>query len=159
MKPEVLIQQLKSTREWFDRSTRCLTEDDSAFAPSEGMFTTAQQVAHVAWTVNWFLDGAFRNAEGFDLDFDKEKAALAKVTSLAEARGQVEQAFADAEEEIGKRSAAELAEPLPPGPVMGGAPRGTIVGAIGDHTSHHRGALTVYSRLRGHTPPMPYMEM
>lgn len=157
MQPESLIQQLNSTREWFDRSTRCLTEDDSTFAPAEGMMTAAQQVAHVAWTVNWFLDGAFRNRNGFDLDFDKEKKALAEVTSLAEARRQVEQAFADAEKEIGSRSAAELAQPLPPGPVMGGAPRAAIVGAIGDHTSHHRGALTVYSRLRGHTPTMPYM--
>lgn len=157
MQPQELIQQLKSTRTWLDRSTSCLTEDDSGFAPSEGMMTAAQQMAHVAWTVNWFLDGAFRNADGFDLDFSKEKAALTKVTSLAEARRMVEDAFADAEKEIGARSAEELAAPLPAGPVMGGAPRGSIVGAIGDHTSHHRGALTVYSRLRGHTPPMPYM--
>jgi uncharacterized damage-inducible protein DinB len=49
--------------------------------------------------------------------------------------------------------------PLPPGPVMGGMPRMAIVGAIQDHTAHHRGALTVYSRLCGHTPAMPYMEM
>ena len=46
---------------------------------------------------------------------------------------------------------------LPEGPVMGGQPRFTIFGAITDHTTHHRGALTVYSRLRGHVPAMPYM--
>ena len=46
---------------------------------------------------------------------------------------------------------------LPEGPVMGGAPRLAIVNAITDHTAHHRGTLTVYSRLRGHTPAMPYM--
>ena len=157
MHPESLVQQLKLTREWFDRSTSCLTEDDSSFAPSDGMMTAAQQVAHVAWTVHWFLDGAFHNADGFDMDFEKEKAAMAKVTSLADARRRVEQAFADAQKEIESRSAEELAQPLPPGPVMGGAPRSAIVGAIGDHTSHHRGALTVYSRLRGRTPAMPYM--
>ena len=31
-----------------------------------------------------------------------------------------------------------------------------IVAAMADHTSHHRGALTVYARLRGKTPAMPY---
>jgi uncharacterized damage-inducible protein DinB len=34
-----------------------------------------------------------------------------------------------------------------------------IFGAITDHTAHHRGALTVYARLNGIVPPMPYMEM
>jgi uncharacterized damage-inducible protein DinB len=47
---------------------------------------------------------------------------------------------------------------LPKDGVMGGAPRIAIVGAIADHTAHHRGALTVYARLLGVVPPMPYME-
>ena len=41
---------------------------------------------------------------------------------------------------------------------MGGLPRSAIFGAITDHTAHHRGALTVYARLLGKTPPMPYMD-
>jgi uncharacterized damage-inducible protein DinB len=41
---------------------------------------------------------------------------------------------------------------------MGGEPISSIVGAISDHTAHHRGALTVYSRLLGKTPLMPYVE-
>ncbi|NJL28826.1 MAG: hypothetical protein HC897_13505 [Thermoanaerobaculia bacterium] len=40
---------------------------------------------------------------------------------------------------------------------MGGKPRAAIIGAIVDHTAHHRGTLTVYSRLLGYVPPMPYM--
>ena len=154
-----LIQQLRSTKEWFDRSSRSLTEEDSAFAPSEGMLTAAQQVAHVAWTVDWFLDGAFRNADGFDMDFEKEQEALSKVASITEARKMVETSFQAFEECLSGCSPEKLAEPLPEGPVMGGMPRGSVVGAIGDHTAHHRGALTVYSRLRGHVPAMPYMEM
>lgn len=31
--------------------------------------------------------------------------------------------------------------------------------AILEHTAHHRGVLTVHSRLCGHTPAMPYMDM
>ena len=49
--------------------------------------------------------------------------------------------------------------PLPPGPIMGGQPRLAIFGALTDHSAHHRGALTVYSRLLGKVPPMPYMDM
>ncbi len=46
--------------------------------------------------------------------------------------------------------------PLPEGPVMGGAPRMAIISAIEEHTAHHRGALSVYSRLLGLGPPVPY---
>ncbi len=38
-------------------------------------------------------------------------------------------------------------------------PRFAIFSAITDHTAHHRGALTVYARLKGIVPPMPYMDM
>jgi hypothetical protein len=47
--------------------TRNLIDARSNVAPAEGMLTTAQQVAHVAHTIDWFFEGAFR-AEGFDLD-------------------------------------------------------------------------------------------
>jgi uncharacterized damage-inducible protein DinB len=42
---------------------------------------------------------------------------------------------------------------------MGGQPRHSIIGALIDHTAHHRGALTVYARLLSKVPPMPYGEM
>ena len=41
---------------------------------------------------------------------------------------------------------------------MGGVPRAAILSGITDHTAHHRGALTVYARLLGKTPPMPYAD-
>ena len=37
-----------------------------------------------------------------------------------------------------------------------GAPKLVIVNVIKDHTAHHRGALSVYVRLLGKTPTMPY---
>jgi uncharacterized damage-inducible protein DinB len=156
MNPEVFASQIQDIHTWFNRSTSALTEEDSSFAPVEGTHTVAQQVAHVAWTVEWFLEGAFR-PEGFDLDFDKEKAALEKVTSLTEARVWLERAFHQAAEVIGSQTMESLTERLPEGPVMGGAPRLAIVSALQDHTAHHRGALTVYARLLGKVPPMPYM--
>ena len=54
-----LISQLNAAYEYFERSTRSLTEEDSGFAPADGVFTAANQVAHVAQTIDWFIDGAF----------------------------------------------------------------------------------------------------
>ncbi|MCS7043175.1 MAG: DinB family protein [Bryobacteraceae bacterium] len=152
-----LAADLRNIRECFDRSTRNLAEEDSDFAPAPGVFTAAQVVAHVAQTVEWFFEGAFR-PEGFSTDWEAMDREVRAVTSLAEARRWIERAFAAGEAAIAAHSAQEWEAPLPDGPIMGGAPRYAILGAIRDHTAHHRGALTVYTRLRGKVPPMPYVE-
>jgi uncharacterized damage-inducible protein DinB len=119
------------------------------------MMTAAHQVAHTAQTIDWFVEGASR-PEGFDLDFEKHAKGVAQVASLSVARQLLEKAFANAIEFVRSRSADQLAQPLPPGPVMGGQPISDIVWSMVEHTAHHRGALTVYSRLLGKVPPMPY---
>jgi uncharacterized damage-inducible protein DinB len=149
--------QLDAAHEFFNRSTRNLTEDLSGFAPVDGTMTVAQQVAHAAQTIDWFIEGAFR-PEGFDMDFEGMAAAVQEVTSLAAARAWFEKAVASAKALVGTKSDDELMAPLPPGPIMGGLPRMAIFGALTDHTAHHRGALTVYARLKGVVPPMPYMD-
>ncbi|MGD0901589.1 MAG: DinB family protein [Terracidiphilus sp.] len=147
--------QLLASKEFFERSTRVLDEADSGFRPRDEMMTAARQVAHAAQTIDWFIEGASR-PEGFDLDFAKHAQANRQVTSLAAARQMLESAFANAIHFIRSRGADQLAQPLPPGPVMGGQPIGDIVWSIVEHTAHHRGALAVYSRLLGKLPPMPY---
>lgn len=117
--------------------------------------TVAQQVAHAAQTLDWFVEGASR-PEGFDLDFEKHGKALAEVTSLAAARKMLDAAYTNAIRFLDSHTAEELAGPLPSGPVMGGQPISDIVWGMIEHTAHHRGALTVYSRLLGKLPPMPY---
>jgi uncharacterized damage-inducible protein DinB len=153
-----LYGQLASMKEFFDRSTRVLEESDSAFAPKEGLFTTAQQVAHAAQTIDWFMNGAFQ-AGGFDLDFERLDKAVRAVTSLTSARQWWGQACAAAKATIDAHTDEEWMAPLADGPIMGGLPRFTVFGALTDHSAHHRGALTVYSRLLGKVPAMPYMEM
>ena len=148
-------RQLDSAKEFFDRSSRVLDEADSTFRPRDGMMTVAQQVAHVAQTLDWFVEGVSRPA-GFDLDFEKHAKALDAVTSLAAARQMLESAFVNSVGFIRSRTPEQLAEPLPPGPIMGGQPVSDIVWAMVEHTAHHRGTLTVYSRLLGKVPPMPY---
>ena len=157
MTPEALVEKLHASKEYFDRSSRCLKEEHSTFAPVEGTYTVAQQVAHAAQTVDWFAEGAFR-PEGFDMDMEKAHAEVTRVESLTEARAWLDRAYAKAMERIGSSSMEELQQALPPGPIMGSVPRAAIVAAVCEHTAHHRGALTVYSRLCGLKPAMPYME-
>ena len=148
-----LVADLNSAVEFFERSTSNLTEDDSDYAPVAGLFTTAQQVAHAAQTIDWFMDGA-----GFDLDFDAHERAVRGVTSLTDARAWFTRAVENARSVINTTSTEEWTQPIAEGPVMGGSPRSAIFGAITDHTAHHRGALTIYARLRNKVPPMPYMD-
>jgi uncharacterized damage-inducible protein DinB len=152
------VMELSAAQEFFNRSTRNLTEEHSTFAPATDMMTTAQQVAHAAHTVDWFLEGAFR-PEGFSMDFEAHAAVVNGYTSLTATRDWFNRAIDTAKAIVSAKSDAELLEPLPPGPIMGGAPRMAIFSAITDHTAHHRGALTVYARLSGVVPPMPYMDM
>jgi uncharacterized damage-inducible protein DinB len=105
--------------------------------------------------VDWFVEGAF--GEGWNMDFDAELAKAKAVTSLADAKEHLEEAFANIIDVIGSASDEELCAPIPDKQIMEGAPRCSIVSGIMDHTAHHRGALTVYARLLGKEPPMPYM--
>jgi uncharacterized damage-inducible protein DinB len=155
LQPNDAANQLVASKDFFDRSTRLLDEADSCFRPQAGMMTVAQQVAHTAQTLDWFVQGAGR-PEGFDLNFAEQGKALAAVTSLAAARRMLESAYENVIRFLRSRSPEDLARPLPPGPVMGGQPCSDIVWAMVEHTAHHRGALTVYSRLLGKVPPMPY---
>lgn len=158
MTPQVFAEEVRHQREFFNRSTRIFTEEHAAYAPAAGMMTVAQQVAHAAHTIDWFRVGAFRT-EGFDMDFESHAREIMAVTSLAEARKWFDASTDEFANFLAARSMEELTAPIAPGMVMGGAPALASVGALGDHTAHHRGALTVYARLLGLTPPMPYMEM
>ena len=153
-----LLGQVAAMKEFFDRSTRNLVEADSTFAPQPELFTAAQQVAHAAQVVEWFMNGAFA-AGGFDMDHEKADKEVRAVTSLAAAREWFDRACATAMDTVNAHSDAEWMAPLPEGPIMGGLPRMAIFGAVTDHSAHHRGALTVYTRLLGKIPPMPYMDM
>jgi uncharacterized damage-inducible protein DinB len=153
-----LHAQVSSMKEFFERSTRVLEESDSGFAPKDGMFTVAGQVAHAAQTVDWFMEGAFAPG-GFSMDFENMEKQVRAAKSLAEAKAWFTKACAAADAVIEAHSDSEWMAPLPPGPIMGGVPKMAIFGALTDHTAHHRGALTVYTRLLGKVPPMPYMDM
>ena len=153
---EALLAQLDLAQDFFDRSTGSLTEEDSGFAPADGLFTVAQHVAHAAHTVDWFFAGAF-SPEGFDMGFEDHDRQIRATTSLTEARAWLHRALDNGRALVRDRSEADWSALIVDGEVMGGMPRTTIFGGITDHTAHHRGALTIYARLLGKTPPNPYM--
>ncbi len=143
---------------FFDRTTSVFDEADANFAPSPGTFTTAQVVAHVAQTIDWFMDANFIRPDGYSMDFEAMDKELRKVASLAQARQWLERSCARAAQLALNATDEQLNTGIGvPDPILDGAPRSVAFWAMEDHTAHHRGALTVYARLLGKVSPMPYM--
>ena len=151
---EGFVRDLAQTLKFFKSTLSVFEEADSAFAPQSELYTVAGHVDHVAGTVDWFIEGAF--GRGWDTDFETHIAESKTVTSLVTAIERLEKAFADASKVISQASDEELFAPIPNDVIMGGAPRAAVVSGITDHTAHHRGALSVYARLIGKEPSMPY---
>jgi|GEM_PF-611100 len=149
-------RSLANMKTYFERTLAALDEGDSSFTPMPGMFSAAQQVAHAAQTIDWFLEGAF-SPTGFSMDFPTMETEVRKVTSLAAAKALLGEAFGRFELALKERPAPRWHEPIVKDTIMGGAPRWSVVDGLVDHTAHHRGAIAVYARLRGKTPAMPYM--
>ncbi|HLX61367.1 MAG TPA: DinB family protein [Planctomycetota bacterium] len=145
---------IESMKKYFDTSTKCFEEGDAQFAPKPEMFTVAQQIAHAAQTVEWFVDGAF-NPAGMATEFEASEKGVRKVTSLIDARAWMDRACKKAIDTVAAHAKAEFDQPIA-GTIMAGEPRRAIFEAMTDHTAHHRGALAVYARLLGKVPPMPY---
>jgi len=149
------VRELTIARERFNRSTHNLTDAMSGFAPGEETMSTAQQVGHTARVIDWFIEGAFRS-EGFDMDFEEQVKLVMAVDSLSAAREWFEKSMDNAIQILAAQSDVDLMALLASGPVLGGMPRLGIVREIVDHTAHHRGALTVYARMKGIAPLDPY---
>ncbi|MFH2051916.1 MAG: DinB family protein [bacterium] len=148
---------IRKSLEYLSRTCSVFREEDAGFAPTPGQFTVAQQIAHVAQTIDWFIEGGFR-PEGFDLDFASHHAAVRRCNTLPEALAWLARSVDAASAALQDKTPADMMAPLPDGPIMGGEPRATIVAAIAEHTAHHRGSLAVYARLLGYAPPMPYAD-
>jgi uncharacterized damage-inducible protein DinB len=147
---------VRQALQFLDRTLSVFDEEDSGFSPMMDQYTVAQHVAHVAQTIDWFIAGGF--GEGFDLDFAAHDAEVRQYTSLEQAHNWLERAVENAAHTLAEASAEEMMQPLPDGPVLGGEPRAAVVGAICEHTAHHRGALAVYARLLKRKPPIPYSD-
>lgn len=148
-------QCIRIKQKFFNTSTAVFDEPDANFAPRPGMFTVAQHIAHAAQTVRWFIEGAF-SPTGMTMDFEGMEKEVRQVKSLCAARKDFNDACDCAIQIVDSKSRSDFAEPIA-GHIMADEPREAIFQALADHTAHHRGALTVYARLLGKVPPMPYM--
>ena len=152
---ETLIKELSEIEKFFETSTDCLKEENCNFRPVDGALSVVEHVAHAAQSIEWFVAG-MTSYDGFDLNFESHWEEVGKVKTLHEARSWFSKAIEDAISTIQDMSEDELSSLLPEGEVMGKEPKYKVVPAIAEHTAHHRGALTVYSRLLGKEPKMPY---
>lgn len=155
MKSNPYVMTLRIQQQYFHNTISKLDENDSLFKPEENAFTVAQQVAHTAHSVDWLTEGAFA-PEGFRTDWDVMVHDFLKYTSLTDAKRYFDEAIDRACVVFGSKSEEEMMESLPDGLVLGGMPRATAVSGIADHTAHHRGSLSIYSRLVGKPAPFPY---
>lgn len=152
------LDSLKCTEEYLNRATAPLDESDASFIPAEGMISAAAQLAHIALTVDWFLDAAFRKRE-WDFNFEQHMTDACGYKTLKDARARVTKAFSDARKTVEGLSEEQLNELFPADDfAFANTPRACIFPAIMEHTAHHRGALSVYMRLRGKVPKLPYMD-
>ncbi len=156
MLKEGLIHELTVTENFFLRTIEPLTAADAVYRPHDELYTVTAHLDHVADSVEWFIEGAFKRSDGFAMNFEEMIAKSKQQTDFDAAVAYVKSAFESARAIINEQDDASLTSPLPDGPIMGGAPRLAVVGGIVDHTAHHRGALAVYIRLLGKEPPMPY---
>ena len=148
---------IKQALQFLSRTCSVFKEEDSGFAPDPGMFTVAQQIAHLAQTIDWFMEGGFGD-KGFDLDFAAHHNAARQHNSLRDSLAWLARSVDNAADILDSKSADQMMEPIAEGPIMPGEPRAAIIAAIVEHTAHHRGSLAVYGRLLGYAPPIPYSE-
>jgi uncharacterized damage-inducible protein DinB len=148
------LDEIEATRKFFDRTTRCLTEADSGFRPSPGTWSVASQVAHAAFTLDWFREGVFDGR--WDMEFDRQIAEASTATSLDAERRKLADAWRRLRERVEAATDEELEAPMADNPILGARPRYHLMSAVTDHTAHHRGSLAVYARLLGRVPDMPY---
>lgn len=149
------ICELDNSQRFFKKCMGSFTEADSGFAPKPDMMTVAQQVAHVAHTIDWFIEGMF-NADGPRTDWENLVPEYMGVASFKEAMAWIDRSFDNARKVLTDKTMEEMMIPVG-GELLGGMPRAGAVSGIADHTAHHRGSLVVYVRLLGRVPEMPYM--
>ncbi len=154
MTPDHARETLKVEHQFLMRVLKDFQPEHADYSPAEGMMTVAQQIRHIADTLQWFRRGAFEG--NFDMDFERLEARIREPVTLQQAMLELERAYEDYDQFLAGLGPSDLTRPMAPNPVFGEAPRQVIFSAQTDHTAHHRGALTVYLRLLGVKPELIY---
>ncbi len=148
------VQIVQTERKFLTNGIKQFKPEHGDFKPQDGMRTVTQLIRHIAWSVNWFREGAF--GSGFSMNFEQEESELSKPFPFEDAVAELNEAYDDWIVTLETKTSEELTSPLDENPVFGPAPKLVCISANADHTAHHRGALMVYLRLLGETPKMIY---
>jgi uncharacterized damage-inducible protein DinB len=154
MTPAQLADTARGDRHFLNNVLNVLPADAGDSAPLPGMMSAAHQIAHIAMTIEWFIDGTF--GKGFSDDFSAQQAMLSQSLTIAEARVRLDAAWDRWIALVEATTPESLQQTVPPNPFFQDKPRETVIMYNSDHTAHHRGILTVYLRHLGITPPMVY---
>lgn len=148
------IDLIRKQQKFFNKVVGQFKPDNAEFRPLPEMYSVVEQIRHTGLTVHWFIEGAY--GAGFNMDFEGFEKAVRQPCTFAEAAAGFDKACDDAVAIIEAGADDALLQPLPENPIFGPVPRVTVLGALSDHTAHHRGSLSVYLRLVGITPRMVY---
>ncbi|MCC5874583.1 MAG: DinB family protein [Candidatus Sumerlaeia bacterium] len=156
MDPKLLAEMARDDRNFLDNVLKAVPEGKDDYTPFPGGLTLAQQIAHIGKTTEWFREGLF--GSGFNMDFEALFKEMLQPVTLAEARKILEETWDPYIAAIESATPEYLAEILPADTALfGGLPRWRGLMGNTDHVAHHRGAISVYLRGMGITPPVPYM--
>lgn len=134
------------------RLVRTFTDGDLDLRPGEGSMTTAEQFNHLCACHN-FVRGVLEDenptTELFKKNYDVSSVKAA-IASLGESIGQVQSAAS-------RVTHGMWEEKISPFGLDWLMTRGQMVYLMIEHEVHHRGQLTVYARVAGHTPVNLYL--
>lgn len=141
-----LHNKLQSAEDHLFKVLNLASDSDGDFVPAEGMLSLSHQVAYIAQSNEWFLEGMFGR---FSEEFDSMDQKVSEVSCLKSALAWLKDSFASFHGRLADCEDELLRERLPPGPIMGGVPRYIVVGALADNCAHHRGAVATYLKILG----------
>ena len=154
MDAERAVKTVRQEQHFLNNILNGFTAEHENFKPEDGSLTVAQQVRHIALTLQWFMDGILDDE--WMLDFEAHEVEIKKPVTLGEAKAELAGKYDALVKRIEAGGDALAGEMTKPNEIMGEVPRIEIVHHTAEHTAHHRGALAVYQRMLGVTPKMVY---
>ncbi len=156
MNGELAAGLFLKSRHFLNNVLKDFKESDGNFRPADGMMTVAQQIRHIAMSSDWFFDGCLDDS--WNMDFEAFEKANREPVAFADAMKQLDASTSRNAGRLRAMSEAQLMAPMQDNPILGVAPRMSVISADADHMAHHRGVLTVYLRLLGRVPTMVYTD-
>lgn len=133
-----------------------MPEQDYSFKPSKEEMSFGEQLAHIAWAMDWHAQNLIGNRKETDFPATKRKESFsANNKTKAGIIAMVSRVFDETSGVISGFDASQLSQIVQ----YGNLPRTKrqLFLILSDHVTHHRGQLMVYMRLKGIVPPQYFL--